>query len=321
MKLSQVVNYRYQVQQHDVKPIKDEASKELLKLLSDLQAQDIGMNSQIDGISNNIKTILDSFDNIDTMLSKYKSRMNSVIHEQEKPLIVRSYEWYQRASVNDTAEYIRNRYITNPIITDDEIRKHLKTRIKHHSDWKMSGLFIRPEKGDLVEPLVSCSPLYIADTDPLLLQDVKERWNEEFQNKIRYYNLTELRENMFGELPKHQLGIVVLLNFFNYLPLEMIERYLTEIKVHLTPGAKIIFTYNNCDYPNGVLNAENSMNTYTPGRIINNLLNKLDYEILNEVNYPSANVYWFEIQIPGKFNSIRGGQELAKIITDSADQI
>lgn len=321
MKLSEVVNYKSQVQQWELEPTIKYMQDHLMKMMADITEKDIGLNEEQNVMLKLGDEILDKLSKMDVQLSKYKTDMRTIIYEIEKPLIEQSYQWYNTEGQFDNAEYIQERYKSNPLISNNKIKKHLLDRIKHYSDWKYSGLVVRPEVGDIADPLVDCSPLYIADTKPGLFDDVKQCWTNEYQTRLRYYTINEERDNMFGALPKNQIGIAVFYNFFNFLPLDKIEQYLLELQELLCEGATVIFTYNNCDYPGGVLNAENSMNTYTPGRLVRALVEKVGFEILDEVVYPDSNVSWFEIKKPGDFESIRGGQELAKVITETRDII
>jgi len=321
MKLSDLVSYRTAVEQWHVNELTQYVNTELSKILGDVSAQDIGLAcDQTDMVGMGAK-ITQHLNEFDKMLEQYKSDMSDIIYELEKPLIQQSYEWYDTAKEHDTHEYVKERYQNFPCIKRDKVKEHFIGRLETHADWKRSALFIRPESGEFVDPLITCTPLYIGDTHMSLFDEVKQLWTPEFQKRIRYLNIEETRDHKVHNVPENQLGLIVLYDYFNYMPLEAIEDYLIELKRYLKPGGIIVFTYNDCDYTAGVRNAENMMNTYTPGRLLKVLLEKLDFELLNQVNYPDDNVAWFEVKVPGELTSVRGGQELAQVITDPSKVI
>ena len=63
------------------------------------------------------------------------------------------------------------------------------------------------------------------------------------------------------------------------------------------------------------------MYAYTPGRLVKAILNKIGFEVIQNVDYEDINVSWIEARKPGKLTSMRGGQELSKIIRTTADRI
>jgi hypothetical protein len=73
-----------------------------------------------------------------------------------------------------------------------------------------------------------------------------------------------------------------------------------------------IFTYNNCDYPIGVDNFENSYYCYTPGRHVQAMAEKIGFRIASSFDLEN-NVSWLELQKAGTKTSLRGGQTLGRI--------
>ena len=114
-------------------------------------------------------------------------------------------------------------------------------------------------------------------------------------------------------LPQGQFGFVLAYNFFNYKPLELIKRYMTEIYSKLRNGGILAFTFNNCDLAGGVANAERCFMCYTPGGLIRSLAESIGYEIHQYRQLDSAN-QWLEIRKPGKLTSLRGGQTLVTVL-------
>jgi SAM-dependent methyltransferase len=189
-----------------------------------------------------------------------------------------------------------------------------QSRIKLYSNYKWPAIEIRPGMGEITECLVACDPLYLVDTDPGLFKHVKKSWTPEYQKRLRYYTVSESDRYIFNQLPKQQFGIIVAVNFLNFRPMRIIKQYLHECFALLKPGGHFVFTYNNCDYPIGVDNFENSYYCYTPGRQVAELCKQAGFRIAASFDLEN-NVSWFELQRPGKLTSIRGGQTLGKIQT------
>ena len=74
----------------------------------------------------------------------------------------------------------------------------------------------------------------------------------------------------------------------------------------------MLFTYNDCDYPQGIGLAENNFMCYTPGKKIKEILQTMGVEIIEHRVGP-YNVAWMEVKRYGEIVTLRGGQSLAKI--------
>jgi hypothetical protein len=78
----------------------------------------------------------------------------------------------------------------------------------------------------------------------------------------------------------------------------------------------LAMTFNDCDYWQGVALVERYYSCYTPGFLVKELATSLGYEI--EFSYNNnTNITWLELKKPGKLQSLRGGQTLAKTVVKS----
>jgi hypothetical protein len=102
-------------------------------------------------------------------------------------------------------------------------------------------------------------------------------------------------------------------NYFNYKPIEVINRYLEELFNKLRPGGSLIMTYNDCDQDHGVQLAEKNFMCYTPGQHIVNRAENVGLELFAQ-HTGQGDLSWFEFKKPGHIQSLRGGQTLAKIM-------
>jgi len=72
-------------------------------------------------------------------------------------------------------------------------------------------------------------------------------------------------------------------------------------------------TYNNCNTEIGVGHAERGYMCYTPKKYIVQHAESVGFEFTFEHN-GLGDLSWLEFVKPGKIESIRGGQTLAKIV-------
>jgi SAM-dependent methyltransferase len=88
---------------------------------------------------------------------------------------------------------------------------------------------------------------------------------------------------ILAAIPTNQFGLVFAYNYFNWKPIEIIERFLIEIYQKLRPGGALIFTYNECDNWYGVGAVENAWMCYTPGSRIQTIARNLGYKIIRTI--------------------------------------
>jgi len=313
MKLSNLVAYQRSINEYNIDDLENFASKNLNTLVTKLDSFDIDEDYQ--NIVNIKNALFNNLHDLNIELYKYKQKIVECVNDAEPEYFRKSYKIYEEMH-NDSSEYILNR--ENTITVDNT--KDFRDRIDLYSSWKHAGLYIRPGKNQYIDSMISCDPLYVADEHLDLLAPVKTLWNKEFQSRIRYKIISDDSEHIFSDLPHEQIGFIVVSNFFDYKPFEIIKKYLVEFQKLLKPGGVVLFTYNNCDMPGAVRNVENLFNCYTPGRLIKDFVIGLDFELLNSVETPSG-LNWIEIKKPGELISMRGGQALAKIITQKSDII
>ena len=238
---------------------------------------------------------------------RYKDTVLLDVSEQEKEYFLLSYTIYEEQEC-DTEEWILNRKNSASINTAEEYSK----RILMYDSWKFPGLYIRPKRDQFVNNMISCDPLYIADHTAGLLEPVKQSWTKQFQSRIRYKTIQDSDPQIFKQFPENQFGLIVATDFFDFKPLEIVQKYLHEFDTILRPGGVVIMTYNNCDMPGPVRNVENYFNTYVPGKLLQSIIEGIGYEVLY-ANESASGTNWIEFKKPGKVQSLRGGQELAQI--------
>lgn len=293
--------------------ITDEIDQQLRHIRTDLDIQNIDFDNIKNEIHKQSTSLIANINAIDALIKQFKNNLQQFVDSVEEPYYSRSESLYAE-SRNDTADYILDQLNFKNLLYDTETKDFFKNRVILHNDYKWPALQIRPGYGEITDALLACDPLYLVDIDHALFKPVSQLWTPEYQRRVRYYVINETEKRILHQLPVQQFGLIVAVDFFNFRPLAIIEKYLGELFNLLRPGGVAIFTYNNCDFPIGVDNFENSYYCYTPGRQVKKLCEKFGFRIMASFDLEN-NVSWLEIQRPGRRTSLRGGQTLGKIQT------
>ena len=175
-------------------------------------------------------------------------------------------------------------------------------------------MIIRPGLESFVDDLVAYDPLYLVDLSYEFLQPAMQKFNQQYQNRLRPYVVKEDLDNeILKQLPTAQFGMCLVYNYFNFRPFEIIKKYLEEVYKKLKPGGIFVFTFNDCDRSSAVELVERHFASYTPGHLVRELISTVGYEIVYSWN-DDGPITWIEIRKPGQLDSLRGGQTLAKIL-------
>jgi SAM-dependent methyltransferase len=120
-------------------------------------------------------------------------------------------------------------------------------------------------------------------------------------------------QDILWQLPDNQFGLVLAWNYFNHRPFEIVRRYLIELYRKMRPGGMLLMTYNDCDRWQGVKAVEAQVGLYTPGSLIQGFAESLGFE-QRFIYHDEGPWTWIEFRKPGEWQSLRGGQTLAKIV-------
>jgi hypothetical protein len=313
MKLSELINYRNELQKLNLHSMEKTVEDELKKVLFLTDRHPItngNLNSQLHSQEQTVYASIGEFKNYMNLLSQ---ELDQLIHELEQPYFVESYRLYDQEMNNETVEDIKNR-TTN---LSESAVDFLQNRISRYVGWQHSAMIIRPGFESYINDMVSCDPLYLIDLKHELLQPSIIQYNELYQQRLRNYVVTEKNQDqILNRLPDSQYGVVLAYNYFNFRPFEVIRQWLTEILQKLKPGGTLLMTFNDCDRDKAVMLVERRYCCYTPGKLLIQLAETLGYEVLFQWhdNGPST---WLELKRPGTLATLRGGQTLAKILPKS----
>lgn len=348
MKLSDLVTYKLKQNfnaGNDLKTYLHEYKRSLIRTLGEapeeLRPQ---IKNQIDGIVSVLDHAADSMLHMQLELNEIQTELEKASEPYIAECHAKSYELYdndhhsedefyydsigikkpvpdeQRVkSAQERASYDLFRYRNSNIHRSKDVIEMLDSRTGLYSTWQQPGIHIRPGTGELTGKLKALDPLYLLDEEELIFHNIKQMFTPEYQARLRYGHIKDSDKEIFHLYPKESFGFILITEYFNYKPFDIIKKYLNEIYGLLKPGGAVLFTYNNCDQIYGVQNAEKQIAVYTPKTLVQELVRSIGFEIITHYDY--QNISWFEIKKPGTLTTLRGGQCLAKIIRNEDDVI
>jgi len=310
MKLSDLVAFLNYLDQHD---LNNYHARSLV--LFDQVAKSIIDSEFLDAetkqpVVDHINLVDQSLQSFQKSVIELKQKIAHKIVSMESSYFVNSSRLFAQEMRKEPAGYIGGRRAS----ISPTAAAVFEQRLKIYTNWQDPGLIFRPLHLDCLENLVSLDPLYLVDTHQELLTAATSSFQEDYRRRVRPYVIDEYSEfGMLDLLPKNQFGLITAQGFFHFKPIEVVNKFITEVFELLKPGGAFVFTYNNCDYAGAVALAENHFACYTPGRLIKQHAASLGYVVNfehNEIN--SGGV--LELIKPGSRPSIRGGQTLAVIM-------
>jgi hypothetical protein len=310
MKLSQVVAYLNWLERPDMDPAYGIITDKLDDILHAVKNRDVQYHSTTAEINERLLDVKNSIGKFDQSLQTLKQQLRNDVDRLAPEYYAESWKRYEQEMCFETVEHLINRKL--PIEFNDH--ENLRNTIKNYTDWRLPGMIIGARQDVLVEDMVPMDPLYLVDHNRDLIDVAMNPFTKEYQNRLRPYVINDWKDTeIFTALPSNQFGLVFAYNYFNWKPIEMIEKFLIEIYQKLRPGGALVFTYNECDNWHGVGAVENAWMCYTPGSRIQTIARNLGYKIIEQYT-GSGDIAWFEMRRPGEIQSLRGGQVLARII-------
>lgn len=312
MKLSELVDLLNLLDSDAMVPDFDSATRQLRAIQHTILSHKVQIKRATAQYNADLDAIKQAYNNAQTTLENLRFNLLRIIEKMERSQYEQSKYLYEQEMCSETPEYILNRKLQ--IDADAKIR--LIGRLLRYTDWRVPGMIIRPGHESFIEHLVPLDPLYLVDQDLQLLEPAISGFTPEYQRRLRPYEINDYRDQKpLMQLPSNQFGLIFAYNYFNYKPLEVLCRYLEDLFDKLRPGGVLIFTFNDCDWAHNVALAERNFMCYTPAKTIIPILYSVGFDILYQESGPK-DATWFEVIKPGKIQSIRGGQSLAKIIAN-----
>lgn len=310
MKLSEIVAYLNLLDTLDIQVDSMAAVRRLQAVSHVVENHPAQLKSYSRELKDNIDSVNFYINKFSIGLEQLKQDLQQQIADHEPGYLHDSYRLFEHEMIFENNDYILNRRLK----IDDDSNIIFKTKIRNLSDWRLPGLIFRPGLESHVEDLVPLDPLYLVDQHRDLLEPCVKKFTPEYQRRLREYVVDDRQSGtILHDLPTNQFGFVLAYNFFNFKPMEILNRYMTELATKLRPGGTLLMTYNNCDRSHGVALAERSYMMYQPRRLVQAHVEKSGLEVVEAYDGP-GDLSWLEIRRPGNIETLRGGQALAKIV-------
>lgn len=313
MKLSEIMAYMELLDDKQSRTDFFEANRHLqhiVQLIATHPTQIGNFSQDIQSAANEVER---SFAQVENVMLDLRSVLEKSKQNMVPGMLADSYRLWEQEMRFETNNYILNRRLAIEPQDLEVLHGHVLT----YTDWRLPGMIIRPGLESWIEHLVPLDPLYVVDTNIDLMKPAVEKFTIEYQRRLRLYPVNEFaRTSILGQLPDNQFGLIFAYNYFNYKPIEVVNRYLGEIFTKLRPGGIFMFTFNDCDWSHGAALAERNFMCFTSGQTIENQARVLGFEVVYK-HHGLGNISWLELKRPGDIESLRGGQSLAKIIVKS----
>lgn len=309
MNLSKIVAYKNLLDTFKLDEIHCKAQHQLNGIIDKIIHYDLQFDECTNEVIEQGLAIDRSFANFATSVDKISGLIEQQISALSPSYYIRSAKVYREEMCFEPNDYILNRRLT----IDPTSAELLDGLIGRYADWKWPGIIFRPGREEYIDRLVALDPLYLIDQNLELLEPAVGKFHPQYQRRLRTYAVDEKADTLLADLPNNQFGYCFAYNYFNYKPMEVVQKYITEVLHKLRPGGVLFMTFNDCDYEHGVALAEKNFMMYTPGSKLVEYAEGLGFEVVSR-HRGEADLSWLELRKSGKLRSIRAGQTLAKII-------
>ena len=261
-------------------------------------------------LSTSISSAKDALDNYKSQYQHAISSINQLIQQQVPVALEKSRQIDLESNYNSN-ETILNRKLS----VTDELHTWFAHRLHVLSSWQTPALVFRPS-AEWLNDVVSNDPLYLVDKNYELLKPCQAGYHEVYRRRLREYIIDDTQDSFLThQLPLGQFGLVFAWNYFELCTVDVLAKYVKEVAQLLRPGGHFVFTYNNCDHENGIRLIHNHSGTYINYNHIKKIAD--ENNLLVSQYQGKLNIAWIELKRPGEIVSLRGGQNLAKIVAKS----
>lgn len=307
MSLYNLVSFKEQLTSSVVTKSANEKIQELIQNISDIKTHIPLTQHQlfmIDDLIIRCEMVASSLTTVENTLKSHLTAIYQEINQVTHELFSNNYSLEEK--YNEDAGFIRDHW---RVMVNSEVESIIQQRIILYTDWKYPALEIGCRDGEWTRLLVAADPLYIMDRNREFLDSTAKKFPEEYQRRLRPYHLANHNLSM---LPAGQFGFVFSWGYFNYVSLDTMKSYLTQILNVLRPGGVFMFSYNDGDSPGGAGMAENMARAYTPKSVLLALVEGIGFEVVSIADHGPA-ISWLEIKRPGELQTIKAHQVLGEI--------
>ena len=314
--LRNIVRYRAMVNSIDMDAICTDIKELLNQVNRDLEIDNFDAKNIKDRLFNSQLKVVNNLEDMTLDLNTFKEEIDKEVKQLEAPYYEKSKEIYKKhtlMSPMDKLSQLKNK----DLLFHEDTTKLLISDIIAKVSNQYACCQLAPGYGDITKHLVHGTPLYIVEEDAEASVVNTDFFNEIMTRRIAWYEMNDTDEEILSVLPQNQIGCFVVIDYFNFKSEDIIEKYLKSIYKCLRPGGTVIFTFNNCDYPNAIDKVDEMYYCYTTGTQMKKVCSSIGFEIqkLTAMGYDELEngISWLEIKKPGELNTIRAAQGLASI--------
>ena len=212
-----------------------------------------------------------------------------------------------------SSDIFKKSTIISLLPTNEIVRTIFNNKISKISQVKYPGLQINTRLFPLAEInssningwinlMVASDPLYLMGPIITSLEKSLQSFPEIYQKRVRLYELNDKRD--LSTLPQSQFNLIFCWDFFNHLPVDVIDLYLQQMMRLLRPGGTLLFTYNNCDLVMSAKLVDSNSASWCTPLLLEKIYSKHEFELVgfddiisDDVNF--SHVSWVELKRPG----------------------
>ena len=188
--------------------------------------------------------------------------------------------------------------------------------MKSYVSWEYPCLEIFPGDGAFLPFVLGAEPLYIADWDRMLLEDVSKQFNEYYASKrlMKYV----IKDYDLSPLPQDSFGFIYCVNWLRFEDLSGLNRLAKAVYDCLMPGGVYLFVFNPSDKWWGVSEMETGYGNGADTVELTKSLESIGFEV-KEIQHQLHNVSHVICKRPGEIRYIKSSSVLGKIIDNNSN--
>jgi len=229
--------------------------------------------------------------NLEDELAKiYKLLEAQFLKEVQPSRLVQSYNNYENKKIMDLE-------VVSDSIYTKELKLRVMSKIKKYVDFQFPGCEIGPRSAYWTKELGGMDPLFLVGPDLKIIEEIiTENFNPIYQRRLRIY---QIEDTDFSYLPQKAFAFVFSWYHFEFLPYDIIDKYLAGIFNMLRPGGVAFLSYANCLMEKSAEQFENSYYCYMTTELIEGLANKNGFDVMEQEDFQSR-MSWVILKRPGR---------------------
>ena len=156
---------------------------------------------------------------------------------------------------------------------------------------------IGPRTQFWTKELGGMDPLFLIGPDLKIMEDISKQFNPIYERRLRIY---QIEDADFSYLPQKAFSFVFSWYHFEFLPYDIIDRYLAGVFNMLRPGGHAFLSYANCLIEKSAEQFEKHYYCYMTTKLMEGLATKNGFDIVEQEDFQSR-MSWVILKKPGRF--------------------